>query len=225
LGANELGKVFSELDCEFAETANGELGLAKVRECLPDLILLDVTMPGMDGFEVCRALRAQPGSAAIPVLMLTGMNDNASIQKAFEVGASDFFTKPLNLTILGHRIRYMLRASLSGTALRSSEQRLSNAQRISMIGEWEMDLARNDFAPSDRLRQMLGLSHDNFLSSLNEFTSIFDQSEQAGLSGSLEKLVVEYIGLRILMARLDWRIEPISRHKLKLLAKVRPVLG
>jgi hypothetical protein len=51
------------------------------------------------------------------------------------------------------------------------------------------------------------------------------KSEQAGLSGSLEKLVVEYIGVRILMARLDWRIEPISRHKLKLLAKVRPVLG
>ncbi|MFO0567588.1 MAG: EAL domain-containing protein [Polyangiaceae bacterium] len=76
----------------------------------PDIVLLDVLMPEMDGFETCERLRASPDAAHVPILMLTGLDDIESIDRAYSVGATDFATKPLNHTILVQRVRYMLRA-------------------------------------------------------------------------------------------------------------------
>lgn len=76
----------------------------------PDLILLDVMMPGMDGFETCLALRRLSGGSRTPIIMLTSLEDVRSINRAYEVGATDFFTKPINPVILTHRLRYILRA-------------------------------------------------------------------------------------------------------------------
>src|SRR6185369_207288 len=70
-----------------------------------------VQMPEKDGFAVCRELRATPAGARVPVLMMTALNDVESIERAYQSGATDFITKPINWPILGHRARYMLRAS------------------------------------------------------------------------------------------------------------------
>src|SRR5262245_10944651 len=91
------------------EAENGTLALAAFVCIRPDIVLLDVMMPGLDGFATCAALRKLPGGEHTPVLMVTGRNDNESIKRAYEVGATDFIAKPLNWEILTQRVRYMLR--------------------------------------------------------------------------------------------------------------------
>jgi diguanylate cyclase (GGDEF)-like protein len=96
---------------DVSETASGEEGLVRMVERGCDLVLLDVMMPGLDGYEVCRRIRAAPEGASVPILMLTGLNDTASIELAYGHGATDFITKPINWTLLSHKVRYALRAS------------------------------------------------------------------------------------------------------------------
>lgn len=90
----------------------------------PDLVLLDLIMPGKDGCETCREIRALPGGQYIPVLMMTGLDCADSIHRAFEAGATDFVPKPLNTELLVHRVRYMLRASQNVRNLAESQARL-----------------------------------------------------------------------------------------------------
>lgn len=121
-----------------------------------DLILLDVMMPDVDGFEVCRRMRAAPRGATVPILMLTGLDDTASIDKAFECGATDFVTKPVNWTLLGYRIRFNLRANdISDAAMRTSVQ-LAAAQRLAGIGSWEWTPATDTLTCSQELLRILG---------------------------------------------------------------------
>jgi diguanylate cyclase (GGDEF)-like protein len=141
---------------DIQEAANGELALQAIEAAMPDLVLLDVSMPVMDGFTACAQLRKMPGGAAVPVVMMTGLDDTPSIERAFEVGATDFITKPINWTVLPHRVRYMLRASGAINDLKQSQRRLSNAQRIADMGDWEWDLKRDTLLPSDQAWRLLG---------------------------------------------------------------------
>jgi len=106
------------------EAEDGESALDALKECHPDAILLDVLMPGIDGFEVCTALRKLPQGEHIPVMMMTGLDDLESINHAFEAGATDFITKPINYAILGHRVRYLLRTMQAFEGLRKSKKEI-----------------------------------------------------------------------------------------------------
>lgn len=75
------------------EVASGQAALQVLSEAVPDVIVLDAIMPEQDGFDTCSRLRSLPGCENLPVLMLTGLNDEASITRAYEVGATDFFVK------------------------------------------------------------------------------------------------------------------------------------
>ncbi len=134
---------------DVVEAADGQLAIDAARAALPDLVLMDVSMPVMDGFAACAALRALPGGMRVPVVMLTGLDDVKSIARAFEAGATDFITKPINWTILAHRVRYMLRASAAINVLEQNQRRLANAQRIGEMGDWEWDLRTQRVMPSD----------------------------------------------------------------------------
>ena len=96
---------FRVIECD-----SGEAGLSACAEHLPDCVLLDVKMPRMNGFETCAALRATEHGTHLPVLMLTGLDDVDSINRAYEAGATDFYSKPINCAVLIHRVRYLLRA-------------------------------------------------------------------------------------------------------------------
>ena len=93
------------------EASGGEEGLRFARESRPDIILLDVVMPGMDGFDVCRELRSDPAIRYIPVIIVTGQDGSEDIQTGFSVGATDFLTKPVVWNLLPNRIHYVLRTS------------------------------------------------------------------------------------------------------------------
>src|SRR5580693_9176939 len=73
------------------------------------IVLLDVDMPGMDGYAVCRRLRAEPRFATVPIVMVTGHEDSEAISRAFEAGATDFISKPVNWSLLPRRLAYILR--------------------------------------------------------------------------------------------------------------------
>jgi PAS domain S-box-containing protein len=109
------------------EAEHGEQALSLFAYVRPDIVLLDVMMPGLDGFDTCAALRRLPGGERTPVLMVTGLEDLDSIHRAYEVRATDFVTKPINWAILSHRIRYMLRASQAIEELYASQEALRKA--------------------------------------------------------------------------------------------------
>lgn len=120
------------------DTDSGESALARLGEDRIDLVLLDVQMGGIDGFETCRRLRRNPGSHDIPVIMLTGLDDPGSIEQAYEAGATDFMTKPFQWSLLAQRVRYVLRAAHSAEQSRLATARLERAQRIAQLGNWTL---------------------------------------------------------------------------------------
>ena len=89
--------------------ADGFEALAKIAAEKPDIVLLDVMMPGLDGFEACRRIKADPVMADIPVIMVTALSDADDLVRGFEVGADDFVTKPFNGLALMARVRLQLR--------------------------------------------------------------------------------------------------------------------
>ena len=112
----------SGFDVEDAE--HGRQALQIIGDVFPDLVILDVVMPELDGFAVCTLLRNDSALMHIPVLMVTGLDDGDSIERAFKVGATDFQTKPINWPLLGYRVKYMLRASKMENQLRDARERL-----------------------------------------------------------------------------------------------------
>src|SRR5690242_6442597 len=142
------------------EAVNGASALEKFPELQPDIVLLDVMMPQMDGYEACTRLRQRPDGLMVPVLMLTGLDDLESINRAYEVGATDFISKPISWGVLGHRARYMLRASQAIRDLAKHQATLENAQRIAHLGSWEWDLSRNAIHWSSETYRILGLEVD-----------------------------------------------------------------
>ena len=110
---------------EIIEATDGATALEAFAQAMPDIVVLDVMMPQMDGYSVCRAIRSMPGGRDIPILMATGLEDVESIERAYRAGATDFITKPISRPVLPYRIRYMLRA-----------YRLAEAQRLAGIGSF-----------------------------------------------------------------------------------------
>jgi diguanylate cyclase (GGDEF)-like protein/PAS domain S-box-containing protein len=151
---------------EVSEAPDGAKALEAMRELLPDLVLMDVGMPVMDGFTCCAELRQLPGGQRVPVVMMTGLDDVQSIERAFEVGATDFITKPINWPILAHRVRYMLRASAAINLLKQNQRRLSNAQRIGEMGDWEWDVRQGRVIASEQAWRIFG--HDSGLAALQD---------------------------------------------------------
>src|SRR5262245_44921352 len=97
-GRNTLEALLLSPDYQLIFASNGPEALAQAAEFRPDLVLLDVMMPGMDGFEVCRRLRADARLAEVPVVMVTALDDRDSRLQGLEVGADDFISKPFDAT-------------------------------------------------------------------------------------------------------------------------------
>jgi len=110
---NNLSLVTSLLrpDYEVLLANNGERAIFIAREKLPNLILLDIMMPGMSGFEVCEVLKADPLTREIPVIFLTARHDGEDFEKAYDIGAVDYITKPINAKELTARVRTHLTIS------------------------------------------------------------------------------------------------------------------
>ena len=143
---------------EVIEAADGQDALDLFRSNQPDLVLLDIIMPGMDGFDTCRLLRGLPGGMHRPIVMVTGEDDPQTITRAFEVGATDFIIKPINVVILGYRVHYWIRSGTILNELKVSEDRLLKAQDIARLCHWERDLETGDFQITCHHPEIFGLT-------------------------------------------------------------------
>src|SRR5882724_10600946 len=106
---------------EVITAPNGEQALARVAEELPDIVLLDVMMPGMDGFEVCRRIKANSKTAHIPIVMVTALDQPSDRVTGLDAGADDFLTKPVDDTALFARVRSLVRLKTMTDELRMRE--------------------------------------------------------------------------------------------------------
>jgi diguanylate cyclase (GGDEF)-like protein/PAS domain S-box-containing protein len=122
---------------EVTESDNGTQALELLQNRPSDIIVLDALMPGLDGFETCRAIRAMPGCENVPVLMLTGLDDDASIARAYEAGATDFFVKAMQWNLLAGRLRYLLRSARTRLELERSKAKLARAQDLARMGSFD----------------------------------------------------------------------------------------
>ncbi len=119
-GVELLEAYLAEMDCAIQTAADGEETLRHINTWQPDLILLDIMMPKISGFEVCKRLRANPATRDIVVLMITALDQPSDIDRAVEAGTNDFLTKPINKTELLLRVR-------SGLESRRYKEQLAQA--------------------------------------------------------------------------------------------------
>ncbi|MBI3368309.1 MAG: diguanylate cyclase, partial [Burkholderiales bacterium] len=122
---------------EITEAASGEKALSLLTDWTPDIIVLDAMMPGLDGFATCAELRDFPGFENMPVLMLTGLDDEASITRAYQAGATDFYVKSNQWSLLAGRLRYLLRSARTRQELERSKQKLARAQDLARMGSFD----------------------------------------------------------------------------------------
>src|SRR5260370_32532229 len=150
--------------------ADGKSAIAEFHAHPADCVVLDVVMPGMNGFDVCRALRAMPNARHVPILMQTSLDDMQSVQRAYNAGATDFSSKGINPMLLAERVKFLVRAKETQDQLRESEARvrylayydpltgLPNRQRLLQILEQQVEWA----VPRQRGIAVLMLDVDNF---------------------------------------------------------------
>jgi len=98
-----------DIDCQTISAVDGSEAIEIVRDKLPDLILLDVMMPKMSGFEVCKRLKNDPRTAEIPIIMVTALSELGDIERAIDSGTDDFLSKPVNKLELLTRVKTMLK--------------------------------------------------------------------------------------------------------------------
>ncbi len=142
---------------DITEATGGEEALRMIAEWSPDIIVLDAMMPEPDGFETCRRLREMPGFESVPVLMLTGLDDDASINRAYQVGATDFFVKSTQWSLLSGRLRYLLRSSRTRIELERSKARLARAQDLARMGSFEWHRGSGGFKLAAEALRVFGL--------------------------------------------------------------------
>ena len=146
------------------EASNGQEAVdAFIKHC-PDVILMDVEMPVMDGYQACSVIRQSHGGSDLPVVMVTGREDSDSVNRAYEIGATDFIAKPINWSLIGHRLRYILRGArnLRALGISESENRTLLAaipDRIFVIDEdgmIENDLSGTNLSAITTSKQLIG---------------------------------------------------------------------
>lgn len=124
------------LDCEVISASNGQEALEKVRDAAPDLVLLDIMMPVMDGFTVLSQLKAEASTRDIPVVIISASNDLKSVVKGIQMGAEDYLPKPFEPTLLHARVSSSLEKKrlhdLRALYLKSLERELEIAREIQM---------------------------------------------------------------------------------------------
>ncbi len=130
--------------------ATGEEGLVLAREEAPDLVVLDLMLPGMDGLQVCRELRADPRTRSVPVLILTARGEEADIVAGLETGADDYVTKPFSPKVLAARVRSVLRRRAGapggeGDVLRVRDLVIHPGRHAVLVGERPIDLTATEF--------------------------------------------------------------------------------
>src|SRR6267154_3505025 len=147
-------------DHKLSLALNGEMALQSAIRTSPDLVLLDIVMPGMDGYEVCRRLRQRPETAEVPIMFLSSLEEVQNKTRGFEAGANDYLTKPFEMLEVKARVRSLLKAKAYSDA---AKEQIASELRVAR--EIQMGMLPHDFA---RLEQAYNISFDAVLEPARE---------------------------------------------------------
>lgn len=139
------------------------------------MVMVDVNMPGMDGFEFCEHAAKLKPEKHIPIMVMTAQDDQKSVNRAYEKGATDFITKPINYAKLEHRIRFSIRSSETAEKLASRERQLLSAQKIAKMGEWIYDIENMEFNCSDEVANIFNISKQKVMSHDDLINHVVDE--------------------------------------------------
>jgi len=197
---------------------NGVAAVEAVAANVFTIVLLDIRMPQMDGFEACRSIRELDRGKDVPILMLTGQDDIDSIKKAFEMGATDFVVKPINLVLMGFRIDYIVRASNVAEELRKSQQRSRHAQRLANLGHIEWNIDHEVMHCSKGVREILLLPEQDRLTQLDHFIERVHADDKDRVESAIRQSLLngKALNLEHRMVRPDGSIRfilQISEHR------------
>ncbi|NVN89747.1 MAG: EAL domain-containing protein [Desulfuromonadales bacterium] len=176
---------------ETEETSDGDEALSLFSRLQPDIVLLDVMLPGTDGFTVCRQIREHPEGANTPILMMTGLDDVESIRKAYDSGATDFISKPFNWHVLGYRVQYMLRSSRTLYDLDNSRLSLSYAQRIARLGSWEWNVENDRMRWSDAVYEIFNVDPQELDKTYQAFLNFIHPLDKELVSSAVEEALTQ----------------------------------
>lgn len=140
------------------EARDGIECLAAVKRHRPDIVLLDVKMPRLDGIAACRRLRSMEQNRDLPIVLVTAMSDTSAINQGFKAGATDYLTKPVNMTLINYRVKALLQARQMQNELTHSKENFLNLQQELSLGYWIWDLEADQFSWSESLIQQFGLT-------------------------------------------------------------------
>jgi phosphoserine phosphatase RsbU/P len=134
-----------KLDHKLSLAMNGETALQVAARTPPDLVLLDIVMPGLDGYEVCRRLRQMPETAEVPIMFLSSLEEVLNKTRGFEAGANDYLTKPFDMLEVKARVRSLLKAKAYSDA---AKEQIASDLRVAR--EIQMGMLPHDFAPVEQ---------------------------------------------------------------------------
>ncbi|MBV6324511.1 EAL domain-containing protein [Duganella violaceipulchra] len=178
-----------KIGLQVIEAEDAGSGLAAIGIHAPDIILLDVVMPGTNGFDVCRQARQLPNMEFCPIVMLTALEDAESVTQAYEAGATDFVGKPINWQLLQYRVRFILKAAASFRSVFKSDVQMAKAQRLSSVGSWEWHIVSGLVAWSDEMYRICDVSPASFDKSYQNFLALVHPADRPQVENALHSAV------------------------------------
>jgi PAS domain S-box-containing protein len=189
-----LGSILGANEYLITPAMSGEQALARVEQLMPDLILLDVMMPGIDGFETCRQIKANPKTKEIPVIFLTAKTETVDIVQGFNVGAIDYVTKPFQAEELLTRVKTQISLKQKNNELKvlydelkKSEKKYKGLFDTSIDGIIRIDASYEILDINPGAKTLLGLSSDSW----PVFTNFFNNDVQNQFKSIVEKQVMQ----------------------------------
>lgn len=176
---------------------NGRDGIDAFKEYFPDIVLVDIDMPEIDGLAVCHAIRNLPEGRNTPLLMVTGNEESEKINSSFVAGATDYVLKPVNWKVLIHRLGYLVKASNVLERLEKNEVRLSKVQKMARLGHWEWPVHEQLMNWSDEIYQIFELNRDSFIPTYQLFLDQINPIDRAYVEESFDKAIEEKSNLKI----------------------------
>ncbi|OUD13288.1 PAS domain S-box protein [Thioflexithrix psekupsensis] len=173
------------------QAEDGLKALSVFRQQTPDLVLLDAAMPVMDGFTACAELKKIEVSFDVPVIMITALDDEESVDKAFSAGAVEYITKPVHWAVLRHRVKVILDARQAQAAMRKSEARFRGLFEQAAVGIGLVDMQGRCFQANPGLQQILGRDIGDLLD--RPFDKLFYPSDSVVEKEFHHKLLTQQI--------------------------------
>jgi PAS domain S-box-containing protein len=178
------------------EADNGEQALELYTKLHPDVVLLDALMPVMNGFNCCQQMRFLPNRNRTPILMITALEDPESVDLAFEVGATDYVTKPIHWAVLRQRVRHLLQASQVMVELQAQKEKshlkaeqLRLALESAGMGTWDWNLLTNEVVCNEELKSIFGLLADVNYRTYQALLDCVHSEDRQAVTQSLETAI------------------------------------